>query len=296
MSPTVQIAPVNEIEIAYQTFGNPAKPAMVLIMGLGTQMIAWPEEFCNALADAGLFVIRFDNRDVGESTHISGEPPPGVADLVLKRKPPAYRIEDMADDVTGLMDSLGLQSAHIVGASLGGFIAQTVALRAPRRVRSLTLVMTSTGSRRVGQPKPKLLLRMLKRRDVADRHAAIAATIDTFRLIGSQGYAFDEQRLSEIAGQSYDRGYNPDGYLRQLAAASAQPNRTKALAAVKAPTLVMHGLGDPLIAVSGGIALARAIPGARFVGFNGMGHDLPRALWPEFTAEILELVETADAS
>ncbi|MBP7972891.1 MAG: alpha/beta hydrolase [Candidatus Nanopelagicales bacterium] len=296
MSPSVQKAAVNGIEIAYQTFGEPTNPPMLLIMGLGTQMIAWPEEFCNDLADHGLFVIRFDNRDVGESTHINGEPAPGLADLLLKRKPLAYRIEDMADDATGLMDALGLQSAHIVGASLGGFIAQTIALRAPKRVRSLSLIMTSTGSRRVGQAKPKLLLRMLKRRDVADRHAAIAATIDTFRLIGSQGYAFDEERLSEIAGQSYDRGYNPDGYLRQLAAATHQPNRTKALAAVEAPTLVMHGLGDPLIAVSGGVALARAIPGARFVGFNGMGHDLPRALWPEFTAEILELANPTDQS
>lgn len=282
----------NGIEIAYETFGDPTHPPIVLIMGLGTQMIAWPDQMCRDLADRGHYVVRFDNRDVGQSTHLDAEPAPEFLDLVLKRRPMAYRIEDMADDAIGLMDALGLDKVHLVGASLGGFIAQTLALRAPDRVLSLTLMMTSTGSRWVGQPKLKLLVQLLRRREVADKHAAMSATVAMFRVIGSQGYAFDEVYLRELASRSYERGFNPAGRLRQLAAASAQPNRTRDLAQLRIPTLVIHGLHDPLVAVSGGLALARTIPGAKFVGYAGMGHDLPRALWPEFAAEIAEVAAT----
>jgi len=292
MSQTSQRAAVNDIEIAYGTFGDPANPAILLIMGLGTQMIAWPEEFCQDLVERGLFVIRFDNRDVGESTHLNDAGIPDVRDLLVKSRPVPYSIDDMADDATGLLDVLGIASAHIVGASLGGFIAQTIALRSPKRVRSMTLIMTSTGSLRVGRAKPKVLSRMLRRRVVENKEAAMDLTVDTFRLIGSPGYPFDEEHIRSMAARSFERGYNPPGYLRQLAAAAHQPNRTKALGVVRVPTLVMHGLADPLIAVSGGLALARAIPGAKFVGFSGMGHDLPRALWPAFVAEIAEIAVT----
>ena len=279
----------NDIELAYETFGDPGTPPVVLIMGLATQMIAWPDELCEGLARHGHFVVRFDNRDVGESTHLRDLPPPRLADIVVRRRPPPYSIGDMASDVVGLIDGLGLGEVHLVGASMGGFIAQSVALEHAHRVRTLTLMMTSTGSRRVGQPKPPVYARLLRRRAVGGRPAAISAAVETFRLIGSHGFAFDEQYIRDLAGRSWDRGYDPDGYRRQLAASVSQPNRTAELRRITVPTLVMHGLHDPLVAPSGGLAVARAIPGSRFVGFSGMGHDLPRALWPQFVKEIAAL-------
>ncbi len=279
----------NDIELAYETFGDAGAPPVVLIMGLATQMIAWPDELCESLARGGYFVIRFDNRDVGESTHLRNLPPPRLADMFVRRRPPPYSIGDMAADVVGLIGGLGLDDVHLVGASMGGFIAQTVALEHAARVRTLTLIMTSTGSRRVGQPKPRIYTRLLRSRVAAGRPAAVAATVETFRLIGSHGFAFDEQYIRDLAGRSWDRGYDPDGARRQLAASASQPNRTADLRRITVPTLVIHGLHDPLVAPSGGLAVARAIPDSRFVGFSGMGHDLPRALWPEFVREIVAL-------
>jgi pimeloyl-ACP methyl ester carboxylesterase len=279
----------NGIELAYETFGDASAPPVVLIMGLATQMIAWPDELCDGLARNGLFVVRFDNRDVGESTHLRNLPPPRLADIVVRRRPPPYSIGDMAADVAGLLDSLGLGQVHLVGASMGGFIAQTLALEHVGRVRTLTLMMTSTGSRRVGQPRPRVYTRLLRRRVAVGRPAAIAATVETFRLIGSPGFAFDEQYIRDLAGRSYDRGYDPDGARRQLAASVSQPNRTADLRRITVPTLVIHGLHDPLVAPSGGLAIARAISHSRFAGFSGMGHDLPLALWPEFVRQIATL-------
>ena len=279
----------NRIELAYETFGEAGVPPVVLVMGLATQMIAWPDELCEGLARSGLFVVRFDNRDVGESTHLRDLPPPRIADILVRRRPPPYTISDMAADVAGLLDGLGLDQVHLAGASMGGFIAQSVALEYAGRVRTLTLMMTSTGSRRVGQPKPRVYAQLLRRRVAADRPAAIAAAVETFRLIGSPGFAFDEQYVRDLAGRSWDRGYDPDGARRQLAASAAQPNRTADLRRITVPALVIHGLDDPLVAPSGGLAVARAIPDSRFVGFSGMGHDLPRALWPEFAREIAAL-------
>jgi pimeloyl-ACP methyl ester carboxylesterase len=283
----------NGIELAYETFGDPGAPPVVLIMGLATQMIAWPDELCEGLARRGHFVIRFDNRDVGESTHLR-DLPPSLADIVVRRRPPPYSISDMAADVAGLLDGLGLDQVHLVGASMGGFIAQAIALEHPGRVRTLTLMMTSTGSRRVGQPKPRVYARLLRRRGAGDRPAAITAAVETFRLIGSPGFAFDEPYVRDLAGRSWDRGDDPDGRVRQLAASATQPNRTADLGRITVPTLVLHGLHDPLVAASGGLAVARAIPGARFAGFSGMGHDLPRALWPEFVSQIAALAALGD--
>jgi pimeloyl-ACP methyl ester carboxylesterase len=279
----------NGIELAYETFGDAGAPPVVLIMGLATQMIAWPDELCDGLARCGLFVVRFDNRDVGGSTHLTTVPPPRLGDIVVRRRPPPYSIGDMAEDVAGLIDGLGLGDVHVVGASMGGFIAQAVALEHAGRVRTLTLIMTSTGSRRVGQPKPRIYARLLRSRVAADRSAAVSAAVETFRLIGSHGFAFDEEYVRDVAGRSWDRGYDPAGYRRQLAASASQPNRTADLRRITVPTLVIHGLDDPLVAPSGGLAIAKAIRGSRFVGFSGMGHDLPRALWPELAREIAAL-------
>lgn len=292
--PELQLVPANGIEIAYETFGDRGDPPVVLVMGLGTQMIAWPDELCADLAERGHFVIRFDNRDCGASTHLHGVRAPHVAEVVARRRRPPYTIEDMADDTIGFIDALELGPVHLVGVSLGGFIAQTAALRRPALVRSLTLMMTSTGSRRVGQADPRLLGRLLKGRVAMDREAAMLVAVETFRAVGSKGYAFDEEWLRDVGGRSYDRGHDPTGYGRQLAAAAGQPNRTAQLGKLDLPTLVIHGLSDPLIAASGGLALARVIRGARFVGFSGMGHDLPRELWPEFADHIAALARRAE--
>jgi pimeloyl-ACP methyl ester carboxylesterase len=283
----------NGIDIAYETFGDRHDPALVLVMGLGTQMLGWPAEFCAQLAAQGFFVVRFDNRDIGESTHLESLPVPDPIRVALRRRRPPYTIEDMATDTLALLDALGLDRVHLMGASMGGFIAQTVAIKAPGRILSLTLMMTSTGSRRHGYTSPKVMATILRRKPAADRSEALDASVAMYKLVGSVGYPADESVVREFSGQSYDRAYDPAGAQRQLAAVAAQPNRTAALRELRMPTLVMHGLSDSLVNVSGGIALARTIPGALFVGFHGMGHDLPPALWPEFITQILSVTRRA---
>lgn len=289
----IERAAVNGIEIAYETFGDRDRPAILLVMGLGTQMLGWPDELCEALADAGHFVVRFDNRDVGLSTHIDA-PAPSRTDMLLRRNTP-YTLDDMAADAIGLCDALGIDRFHIVGASMGGFIAQTVTLAVPDRVLSQTLIMTSTGSRRVGRPTPAVLKRMAAMPVSATRAEAIEESVQTFMTIGSPDH-LDPDLVRTLAGRSYDRAHDPDGRQRQLAAILAQPNRTEALRSIRVPTLVVHGLDDPLVTPSGGLALARTIPGATFIGHSGMGHDLPRTLWPTLAADILSLVDRATSA
>lgn len=282
-----QTVAANGLELAYEAFGDPADPPVVLVMGLGTQMVAWPDQLCTDLAAAGRYVVRYDNRDCGLSTHLAHLRAPDPRRVLLRRAAPPYTLEDMAEDLLGLLDALGLAAVHVVGASMGGFIAQTFALAHPERVLTLTLMMTSTGSRRVGRPRPRLVPLLLRRSSAGTVEEAIEAAVATYRLIGSPGELFDEVHVRDVARRSIARGVDTGGYLRQLCAVLAQPDRTARLRSVVAPTLVVHGLSDPLVGVSGGLALARAIPQARFVGHHGMGHDLPGALWPEYVADLV---------
>ncbi len=283
--------PTTGTEICYETFGSPGDPPILLIMGLGTQMIAWPDAFCADLASRGNFVVRFDNRDVGRSTHFNELATPKPLHVLVRRARPPYRLEDMASDAVGLLDSLGIGKAHVVGASMGGFIAQLVAIGNPERLRSLGLIMTSTGSRRVGRPRAHVLAQIgRRRRPGADRESAMALVAQIAHVIGSPGYPYDEAYIRDLAGRGYDRAYDPSGYIRQAEAIMAQTDRSAALRRMSVPTVVIHGLADPLVAPSGGRALAKAIAGSRFVGLAGMGHDLPRALWPRIADEIAQTV------
>ncbi|MEI6620418.1 MAG: alpha/beta hydrolase [Actinomycetes bacterium] len=288
MTSATQFVEANGITIAYQSFGDSADPPMVMVMGLGAQMIVWPDEMCQDLATRGHYVVRFDNRDAGESTHFH-DSPVSVLDIVLGGRRLPYQVTDMAKDTIGLINALGLGSVHLVSSSMGGFISQTVALLAPAAVKTLTLIQTSTGSLRVGHPSWRVMVNAARQRVPQDQEAAVAEIVASTRLTSSPGYPYDEEWVLDIIRRSNERSYDPDGYFRQTAAARSQADRTRLLARITAPTLVMHGLADPLISASGGIAVARAIPGAKFIGFWGMGHDLPRALWPVFVDEICAL-------
>lgn len=278
--------PSNGIELAYQEMGDPDGEPLLLVMGLATQMIAWDEGFCSLLAERGFRVVRFDNRDIGRSTKLSSAGPPSRIDMMTgRRASAAYLLRDMAADTMGLMDHLGIESAHLVGASMGGMIVQTAAIEHPERVRSMTSIMSNTGSRLNGFPSLKAFGVLLSA-PPQGREQVVARAVRTFRVIGSPGFPFDEEYIRDLAGRSYDRGHDAAGVMRQLHAVSASGDRTRALRGVAAPTLVIHGRRDPLIKPAGGRATARAIPGARLKLIDGMGHDLPRQLWPTIADEI----------
>jgi len=256
------------------------------VMGLATQMIAWDEGFCSLLAERGFRVIRFDNRDIGRSTKLASAGAPSLVDTLSgRRASAAYLLRDMAADAFGLLDHLGIDSAHIVGASMGGMIVQTMAIEHPERVRSLVSIMSTTGSRFTGLPTLKAFGVLFSKRP-ADRDSFIERGVHTFKVIGSSGYPFDEERVREMAGRAYDRGVSQAGVARQLQAITASGDRTSRLEGVEVPATVIHGNRDPLVRISGGKATARAIPNARLKIVDGMGHDLPRELWPLFVEEI----------
>lgn len=281
-----RLAPVNGIEIAYQEIGDSDGEPLLLIMGLATQMLGWDEAFCAMLAERGFRVVRFDNRDIGRSTKLASAGLPKRTDMLLGRRRTApYLLRDMAADTTGLMDHLGIESAHLVGASMGGMIAQTVAIYWPRRVRSLISMLSSTGNRWLGVPTWKAFGTLFARRGEG-REAAIEQTLRTFRAIGSPGYPMDEERFRELAAASYDRSRSRAGIARQLHAITASGDRTAALERLRLPATVLHGGSDPLIRPLAGRATARAIRDSRLRVFDGMGHDLPPQLWPEFVEEI----------
>jgi pimeloyl-ACP methyl ester carboxylesterase len=271
---------VGDVELCYEPFGDPDRPTVLLVMGLGTQMIAWHADFCGELADRGFYVIRYDNRDVGRSTHLSDRPTPRVRELMTRRiRRPAYLLKDMAADGIGLLEELGIESAHVVGASMGGMIAQTMAAEHPDRVRSLVSIMSSTGSRWSGQPAPRILPVFLQK-PASGKEAYVERIVKLFALVGSPGFERDDDELRELASTSWDRGVDPAGLNRQLGAIIASGHRGQDLKRIRVPTLVIHGKSDRLIRPSGGRATARAIPGARLDLIDGMGHDLPRGVWP----------------
>ncbi|MBX3024384.1 alpha/beta hydrolase [bacterium] len=290
----------NGIRLAYQEFGDPRATPMLLIMGLGAQMILWRDDFCETLAGRGYRVIRFDNRDVGESTWMDDLGMPdvlGVLGAIAARQPvqAPYLLRDMAADAAGLLAALAIDSAHVVGASMGGMIAQTLALDAPARVRSLTSIMSSTGNPDLPQPRPDAMAVLLTP-PPADREGAIARGVEVFRTIGSPGFPFDEPEIRRLAALSYDRGFNPVGTARQLVAILASGSRVERLRELRRPTLVIHGTDDPLVPFAAGQDTASAVPGARLLAIEGMGHDMPRPVWPRMIDAICELAERAESA
>lgn len=273
----------NGIEIEYATCGERSGRPLLLIRGLSTQLIHWDPELCRELARRGHFVIVFDNRDVGLSTKLSaaGVPSAPAIAAALQRgvRPEApYGLDDMADDCVGLLAGLGLQDAHVAGISMGGAIAQILAVRHPSRVRSLASIMSTTGARGLPPATPEALEALLAP-PPAEREAYVEHSVRTQRVFSGPGFDADAHRA--LAARAYDRCFCPEGVARQLAAVASGGDRTEALAATAAPALVIHGADDPLIPVEHGRATARAIPGARLLVLEGMGHDLPRAVWPQ---------------
>jgi len=282
------------VELEYEVTGHPSARPLLLIMGLGFQLIHWDPEFCARLAERGFCVVRFDNRDSGLSTKIRGGPKPNVAAAALGLSGSAsYSLWDMADDTAGLLDHLGWESAHIAGISMGGMIAQSLAIRHPRRVSSLASMLSTTGNRRAGLPRLRAL-DLLLRRAPKEREAYIEWSLRVQRVIGTRDL-LDEERLRRLAGEAYDRFHYPVGVMRQLVAVQTSGDRTEALGRLELPTVVLHGTGDPLVPARAGRATAAAIPGARLVELPGMGHDLPPAMWAPVVDAIVENADRADA-
>ncbi|WP_340686406.1 alpha/beta hydrolase [Amycolatopsis coloradensis] len=285
-----KIAEVNGIQLCHETFGPPDGRPLLMIMGLASQMIWWDDELCENLAAEGFYVIRYDNRDAGRSSRMSGRANLPLA-YALRVAP--YSLADMAGDAAGLLTELGVESAHVVGASMGGMVAQTLAIEYPSRVRSLTSIMSTTGNRFVGRPSAKATA-MLLSAPPRGREEYVDSLVRTFRVIGSPGYPFDEARMRERAERSFDRGVDPGGTARQLAAIVSSRDRFRALRKLEVPALVVHGSKDPLVHVSGGRATARALRESEVDIVPGMGHDLPRAIWPRLTRGLVRTADRAD--
>jgi pimeloyl-ACP methyl ester carboxylesterase len=282
------------IELCYETFGSPGDPAVLLIMGLGGPMGWWDSELCTGLANHGFFVIRYDNRDTGRSTKLRQHrvSRSDVVRAFAGRARPPYTLADMAEDAIGLLDHLGIAAAHVAGVSMGGMIAQTMAIEHPDRVLSLTSIMSTTGRRTVGWQHPKLLPTMLGSSG-SGREGYLANSQRSWKRIGSPAFPTTPERMRARAEETWDRGWAASGVLRHMMAVITQPDRTKHLSRVGVPTAVIHGLNDPLVHRSGGRATARAIPDAEHVEIAGMGHDLPRQLWPTIIDTIVRTAHRA---
>jgi pimeloyl-ACP methyl ester carboxylesterase len=294
-----QIVRANGIDICYEIFGDPNAEPMLLIMGLGAQMIHWDDDFCSQLAARGFRVIRFDNRDIGKSSKLSGGKRLTPLELLKMRflKIPVaapYKIRDMAEDVVGLMDALHVKSAHLVGASMGGMIAQEVAILFPHRVRSLTSIMSTTGDPKVPPPTREASA-LLMAPPPATKEEYFERFAQTWKVLRVGSFPEDEALDRSRAERTYERGLNAAGVGRQLRAILASGSRKERLASVKAPTLVIHGTVDPLVRPEGGKFTAAAIPGAKLLMIEGMGHALPIPMWPQIIDAIDKHAHAASA-
>ncbi|MEO8601444.1 MAG: alpha/beta hydrolase [bacterium] len=290
----------NGLRLAYEEFGDRQQTPMLLIMGLGAQMILWRDEFCRQLAARGYRVVRFDNRDMGESTRLDELGVPnllGILAAAMTQQPidAPYLLRDMADDSVGVLDALDIASAHVVGASMGGMIAQCMAIQHPTRVRSLTSIMSTTGNRALPPPRPEVAS-VLMTAPPSTRDAAIEHGVHVYRTIGSPGFPFDEAEVRGLATRSYDRGFNPAGVARQLAAIVASGSRVEALRELRLPALVVHGTDDPLVPFAAAEDTVANIPGAELLAIEGMGHDMPHAVWPRLIDAICRVAARADAA
>jgi pimeloyl-ACP methyl ester carboxylesterase len=280
----------NGVDIEYETFGEDDADPLLLVMGLGAQMILWDEEFCEQLAQRGHRVIRYDNRDVGLSSKLDAAGVPNAfAGMAARARGEAfaapYTLDDMADDAAGLLDGLGIESAHVTGASMGGMIAQTLAIQHPARVRTLTSIMSTTGDPSLPPPTREAMSVLLTPAP-SDREANIERAVEIASIIGGTGFPIDEPRVRRRAARLYDRCFHPQGLARQLAAIVASGSRKDALGSLAIPTLVIHGDADPLVPVDCGIATHEAIPGSELLLIEGMGHELPPAAWPRIADAI----------
>ncbi len=275
----------NGIEIAYDELGDPDGEPLLLVMGLGMQMIAWDEGFCDLLGERGYRVIRFDNRDAGHSTKFDQAGVPSRGAMISGTGRPAYLLSDLASDTVGLMDEIGVERAHIAGVSMGGMISQEIAIRHPNRLFSMASIMSTTGSRWLRWPKWKAMATLMAR-PPRDPEAYMRLAARTFEVIGSPGQRMDDGSFRVLVEASYRRSFYPEGVARQLHAINCSGNRTRALRRVNLPALVIHGAVDPLIRAAAGRATARAIPGARLKVVPGMGHDLAPAFWPQIVAAL----------
>ncbi|MHA1687965.1 MAG: alpha/beta fold hydrolase [Promethearchaeota archaeon] len=280
----------NNIEIEYDTFGDPSNEPLLLIMGLGTQMVAWEPEFCQKLVNKGFYVIRFDNRDVGLSTKFEEAGVPNIMQLILtaqrgEKIEAPYTLDDMADDAAGLLKALGFEKAHVCGASMGAMITQVLAIRHPEKVLSITSIMGSTGNPELPHARPEAMQVLLKPAPT-DRDAYIEDSIRRRRILYGSGFPFDEEKARKLAELSYDRCFNPQGIMRQMAAILAAGNRKSMLSRIKCPTLVIHGGDDPLVPVEGGKDTAESIEEAELLIIEGMGHSLPVECWDQIVEAI----------
>jgi len=284
----------DHIRLCYERFGDPADPPVLLVMGANAQMIGWHEGFCQQLVDRGLHVIRFDNRDAGRSTHFHDAPP---ADPMAARQgdfsSAAYSLEAMVGDTLGLLDALGIDSAHFVGASMGGFISQLAAVEQPHRVRSLTTMMSTTGDRAVGQADMAIFAEMRPQPD-GTRQSYVDWYLRALPVFGSTAFPQDEKEVADRAGRYFDRGYDPQAMMRQGVATVMAGDLTPRLHGLTTPTLVIHGTADRMCDVSGGRATAAAVPGSQLVLIEGMGHSVPRQLWSELATLISDHIHRAE--
>lgn len=283
----------SDLTIYYETEGDPTGLPLLLVAGLGVQLTWWPAGFRAALADRGFFVISYDNRDAGKSTWLDDFGPVDLWAVLAGTAPAPYLLSDLAADGVAVLDALGLPSAHVLGVSMGGMIAQAIAIEHAAQVRSLTSVMSTTGDPAIGQPRPDITEMLLSERP-PDKAGTVAQGMALARAISSPAFAFDEELTRARMSADYDRGNHPDGSGRQIAAILMSGDRTSALGALAMPVLVIHGDADPMVDISGGRATADAIPGARLWEIPGLGHDIPPELFDEIADAVAVLAKQAE--